>query len=396
MIHNSDQKAFFALEEKLLKRYYAESGVAARPATLDEYLNKVVRATIERHKQGGAVAEKFEMAYLRPLDIGNPTKAEAEAAWTGRRVYKALQDYIFRFIAAECGRLGMAVHFHSDAGAGSYFNVAGGNPMLLEPLLDDPVAAPDQLRFPARRLALRAAVHGAVDQAQRLRRFLVAELVPLSGASWQRPFAHGWSTFPKRFCSPPTPIRIRPKLVGKRPATSPPRRSRRSVGDRAHRHAPRWRDHPRPRLGVGAHGDSRQRPGLVQIEVRRRAELRRLLIRPGAIGDVILSLPALEAARADYTEVWAPRPVLPLIRFADRTRAIADTGLDLVGVVEGARAPGARNLRLDLLLVRREPARVPRGGRAICRSRSFPRCRLRPKAFRALPMPRRPVQKISS
>jgi ADP-heptose:LPS heptosyltransferase len=66
---------------------------------------------------------------------------------------------------------------------------------------------------------------------------------------------------------------------------------------------------------------------------------RRLLIRPGAIGDVILSLPALEAARATYTEVWAPRPMLPLIRFADRTRAIADTGLDLVGVVEGARVP---------------------------------------------------------
>ena len=65
--------------------------------------------------------------------------------------------------------------------------------------------------------------------------------------------------------------------------------------------------------------------------------IRRLLIRPGAIGDVILTLPTLEAARADYTEVWAARAVLPLIRFADRTRAIADTGLDLVGVVEDAR-----------------------------------------------------------
>ena len=69
----------------------------------------------------------------------------------------------------------------------------------------------------------------------------------------------------------------------------------------------------------------------------------RLLIRPGAIGDIILSLPALEAARADYTEVWAPRPMLPLIRFADRTRAIADTGIDLVGVVEGARVPELEN-----------------------------------------------------
>jgi predicted TIM-barrel fold metal-dependent hydrolase len=143
MIHNSDQKAFFALEEKLLSRYYTESGVPSRPAVLDDYLNKVVRATLERHKQGGAVAEKFEMAYLRPFDIGNPTKAEAEAAWAGRASdkdlsYKALQDYIFRFIAAECGRLGMAVHFHTNAGAGSYFNVSGGNPMLLEPLLNNP------------------------------------------------------------------------------------------------------------------------------------------------------------------------------------------------------------------------------------------------------------------
>jgi heptosyltransferase III len=64
--------------------------------------------------------------------------------------------------------------------------------------------------------------------------------------------------------------------------------------------------------------------------------VKRLLIRPGAIGDLILSLPALEAARGEYTEVWAPRPALPLIRFADRVRAIADTGLDLVGVVEDA------------------------------------------------------------
>jgi predicted TIM-barrel fold metal-dependent hydrolase len=138
MIHNSDQKAFFALEEKLLKRYYSDSNVPARPATLDEYLNKVVRATLDRQKQGGAVAEKFEMAYLRPLEIGNPSKEEAEAAWGGKGTYKALQDYIFRYIAAECGRLGMAVHFHTGAGGGSYFDVSGSNPMLLEPLLDDP------------------------------------------------------------------------------------------------------------------------------------------------------------------------------------------------------------------------------------------------------------------
>jgi len=60
--------------------------------------------------------------------------------------------------------------------------------------------------------------------------------------------------------------------------------------------------------------------------------LRRLLIRPGGIGDCILSLPALEFLRTGYTEVWVPGPVVPLIRFADRVRAIAGTGLDLIEI----------------------------------------------------------------
>jgi uncharacterized protein len=139
IVHNPDQKAFFVDEDRLLKRYYQESGVASKPATLDEYLNKVVRATLERHKQAGAVAEKFEMAYLRTLDVGNPAKDDAAKVYaSGKGDYKTLQDYIFRFIATECGRLGMAVHIHAAAGGGGYFNVAGGNPMLLEPLFNDP------------------------------------------------------------------------------------------------------------------------------------------------------------------------------------------------------------------------------------------------------------------
>jgi len=64
--------------------------------------------------------------------------------------------------------------------------------------------------------------------------------------------------------------------------------------------------------------------------------VRRLIIRPGGIGDCILSLPAIEHLRADYTEVWVPSAVVPLIngpliRFAD-ARAIASTGIDLLGL----------------------------------------------------------------
>jgi ADP-heptose:LPS heptosyltransferase len=58
---------------------------------------------------------------------------------------------------------------------------------------------------------------------------------------------------------------------------------------------------------------------------------RRLIIRPGGIGDCILSLPAIEFLRSEYTEVWVPSAIVPLIRFAD-ARAIASTGIDLLGL----------------------------------------------------------------
>lgn len=64
------------------------------------------------------------------------------------------------------------------------------------------------------------------------------------------------------------------------------------------------------------------------------ARMRRLTIRPGAIGDFILSLPALECLQTDYYEVWAASANVPLVRFADRARAIALTGLDLLAVTE--------------------------------------------------------------
>jgi ADP-heptose:LPS heptosyltransferase len=58
--------------------------------------------------------------------------------------------------------------------------------------------------------------------------------------------------------------------------------------------------------------------------------MRRLLIRPGAIGDVIVSLPALEFLKADYTEVWVPSPLVPLIQFADKVGSIAASRIDVM------------------------------------------------------------------
>lgn len=60
--------------------------------------------------------------------------------------------------------------------------------------------------------------------------------------------------------------------------------------------------------------------------------MRRLILRPGAIGDCLLALPALEHLTADYTEVWISSAVAPLIQFAHKVRSLSATGIDLVGV----------------------------------------------------------------
>jgi predicted TIM-barrel fold metal-dependent hydrolase len=135
---NSDRKAFFADEDLLLHRYLKECGYEKPPATLGEYLEKIVDPTLERHKRGGAVAIKFEAAYLRSLDFDDVPRAQAEDAYAHGRNYKKLQDFLFRHIAAEAGRLGMAVHLHVAWGAGGYFNIAGTNPLLLESAINDP------------------------------------------------------------------------------------------------------------------------------------------------------------------------------------------------------------------------------------------------------------------
>jgi lipopolysaccharide heptosyltransferase III len=62
--------------------------------------------------------------------------------------------------------------------------------------------------------------------------------------------------------------------------------------------------------------------------------MRRLIIRPGGIGDFIVSLPAMECLRDGYLEVWPASANVPLARFADRARSIASTGLDLLSIAD--------------------------------------------------------------
>jgi lipopolysaccharide heptosyltransferase III len=62
--------------------------------------------------------------------------------------------------------------------------------------------------------------------------------------------------------------------------------------------------------------------------------MRRLVIRPGGIGDVIVSLPAMACLAAESLEVWTEACAVPLVRFAARVRPLRATGLDLLGITE--------------------------------------------------------------
>jgi hypothetical protein len=140
-----DHRAFIANEEKLLNGYLASAQLKQPPPAFDDYLTFITHA-LERFKAGGAVALKFEFAYLRDLDISNPQKENAERVYAiyahsfepSPEEYKMIQDFLFRYIALEAGRLGLAIHIHSSIGVGSYFRDANANPLALEPLFNDP------------------------------------------------------------------------------------------------------------------------------------------------------------------------------------------------------------------------------------------------------------------
>ena len=141
-----DREKLFPLEDKLLQRYLSDLGLSRRPATLDAYLKTVVTPTLEAQRKGGCVAVKFEAAFLRSLDFEDAPEATASEIYAKyaaggeppRADYKALQDFLFRYIAREAGRLGLAVHVHSFDGPGNFFRAAGADPLLMESVFNDP------------------------------------------------------------------------------------------------------------------------------------------------------------------------------------------------------------------------------------------------------------------
>ena len=141
-----DREKLFPLEDTLLKNYLSDLKISKLPATLDEYLKQVVTATLQAQKKGGCIAVKFEAAYLRSLDFEKVDQQTASGVYShyvnggepSHAAYKLLQDFVFRYVAREAGRLGLVVHIHSFPGLGNYFVAADCDPLLLESVFNDP------------------------------------------------------------------------------------------------------------------------------------------------------------------------------------------------------------------------------------------------------------------
>jgi hypothetical protein len=142
---NPDMGVYIPLQEKVLQRYMKQEGVSSLPANLAGY-EEFVRQTLADNQKKGGVAMKFEAAYFRSLYFRDPPREKVEAIYAkyhagglpSEEDYRAFQDYIFRVLIDQAGKLKLPVHFHSAVGIGDYFSLRNGNPLNLENVLRDP------------------------------------------------------------------------------------------------------------------------------------------------------------------------------------------------------------------------------------------------------------------
>jgi len=142
---NPDQEVYIPLQEKMLHRYMQQAGVSALPGDFAGYLQFITRV-LQQNQEKGGIGMKFEAAYFRPLKFGDPPRAQAEATYRKYRTggvptadeYRTFQDFIFRYLVSEGGRLHLPVHIHTAVGIGDYFDITNGNIMNLENVLRDP------------------------------------------------------------------------------------------------------------------------------------------------------------------------------------------------------------------------------------------------------------------
>jgi uncharacterized protein len=141
-----DMGVYIPLQEKMLGRYKKQEGVEGLPGDLAGYEDFVRRTMADNQQKHGGVAIKFEAAYFRTLYFSDPPREHAEAIYNKYRAggvptadeYREFQDYIFRVMVDQAGKLHLPMHFHSAVGIGDYFSLRNGNVLNLENVLRDP------------------------------------------------------------------------------------------------------------------------------------------------------------------------------------------------------------------------------------------------------------------
>jgi hypothetical protein len=140
-----DMGVYVPLQEKMFARYKKQMNLATLPADLAGY-ETFVRNTIAVNQKRGGVAMKFEAAYFRTLYFSDPPREKAEAIYAkyhsggapSADEYRLFQDYIFRVMIDQAGKLKLPMHFHTAVGIGDYFSLRQGNVLNLENVLRDP------------------------------------------------------------------------------------------------------------------------------------------------------------------------------------------------------------------------------------------------------------------
>jgi uncharacterized protein len=142
---NPDEGVYIPLQEKLLHRWMQQESVGKLPGSFGDYL-KFVSQVLEDNSKRGGIAMKFEVAYFRPTTFSDPVRSVVEDIYQryvaggipSEKEYRAFQDFIFRYLVQEGGRLHLPVHIHTAVGIGDYFNLTESNIMNLESVLRDP------------------------------------------------------------------------------------------------------------------------------------------------------------------------------------------------------------------------------------------------------------------
>ncbi|MBZ5721067.1 MAG: amidohydrolase family protein [Acidobacteriia bacterium] len=142
---NPDQEVYMPLQEKMLHRWIQQEGISKLPDNFGLYLQFITRV-LEDNQKKGAIAMKFEVAYFRPTKFSDPSYDQAQDIYTryvaggipSTQDYRTFQDFIFRYLVKEGGRLHLPVHIHSCVGVGDYFSLSESGIMNLENVLRDP------------------------------------------------------------------------------------------------------------------------------------------------------------------------------------------------------------------------------------------------------------------